>query len=498
MTRGKRPVGLDLVLPFELTEHSLSTKHQLLCRFLEHLISSGRLQSGEALPSTRTLAQRWGVSRGTLETVFDQLREEGFIIRKRGAGSVVCATLPDNLIAAARTKELQVELDTHRSSDSPAPITYLQPYVPFIARLADPGLLEEKNVKSLCTPSAKDLATAVSASSLGGDENLRKSICDHIQIYRGIDCSPQDIVITHGIRHCLDLISRVLGKEAVVAMEDPGYYWARRIFNCSGNTIIDIPVDDAGLIVEALSPASPVQAIYVTPSHQAPLGVCMSMARRKALLASATAANAIIIEDDYDSEFRHDGAPLSAMQGLVPGAPVVYLGTFSKTMFPGLRIGFVVVPRDLAPAFAAMRAQSYASGRAAEQLALAEFLRSGQFALHVRRMRRLYRQRRDALAVALEKHLGSVATVHGASAGMHLSLRLRDQELDDVAISAQALAQGVVVNALSRHDTHGGPGWKGLMLGYAQVPAAEMDDLVRRLAVVVHLAAYNRRYRAAK
>jgi GntR family transcriptional regulator/MocR family aminotransferase len=198
----------------------------------------------------------------------------------------------------------------------------------------------------------------------------------------------------------------------------------------------------------------------------------------------------LIIEDDYDSEFRHDGAPLSSMQGLAPDAPVVYLGTFSKTMFPSLRIGFVVVPPSLAEAFAQMRAQSSARGRVAEQLALAEFLRSGQFALHLRRMRRLYRQRRDALVAALELHLGSVATVHGGSAGMHLALRFNDAGMDDVAISARALEHGIVVNALSRQDTQGDSGWKGLMLGYAQVPAEQMEGLVKQLAAIVHLAAY--------
>ena len=150
----------------------------------------------------------------------------------------------------------------------------------------------------------------------------------------------------------------------------------------------------------------------------------------------------------------------------------------------------MVVPAALEAAFAMMRAQSHASGRVAEQLALAEFLRSGQFALHVRRMRRLYRQRRDALVVSLERHMGAVATVHGGSAGMHLALRFRDEAMDDLAVTAQALEHGIVVNALSRHDTQGTSGWRGLMLGYAQVPAERMDDLVKRLAAVVHMAAF--------
>jgi GntR family transcriptional regulator/MocR family aminotransferase len=172
------------------------------------------------------------------------------------------------------------------------------------------------------------------------------------------------------------------------------------------------------------------------------------------------------------------------MQGLVPDAPVLYCGTFSKTMFPALRIGFLVVPAGLAPALAVMRAQSSAAGRVAEQLALAEFLRSGEFALHLRRMRRLYRQRRDALVDALDRHLGGATVVEGASAGMHLALRLHDGSVPDVEIVRRARAQGIVVNALSTHALPGTSSCNGLLLGYAQVPAERIDDLVRRLAEV--------------
>jgi GntR family transcriptional regulator/MocR family aminotransferase len=325
-----------------------------------------------------------------------------------------------------------------------------------------------------------------------GEPALREAIADHLRAARGVVCDPHQVFITDGAQSSLDMCMRALADAGdTIWLENPGYGGALAAARGAGLAIAGIDVDDDGIAPTADDwLLRPPRLIYTTPSHQYPVGSVLSLRRRLALIEAARAAGALIIEDDYDSEFRHDGAPLSAMQGLAPDAPVVYLGTFSKTMFPGLRTGFVVVPADLAPAFAVMRAQSYASGRAAEQLALAEFLRSGQFALHVRRMRRLYRQRRDALVAALEQHLGSVATVHGASAGMHLSLRFGDQRLDDAAISAQALAHGVTVNALSRHDTHGDSGWKGLMLGYAQVPAEQVDDLVQRLAAVVHLAAY--------
>ena len=193
--------------------------------------------------------------------------------------------------------------------------------------------------------------------------------------------------------------------------------------------------------------------IYTTPSHQYPTGSVLTLARRLELIDRARAAGALIIEDDYASEFRHDGPPLPAMQGLEPDAPVVYLGTFSKTMFPAPRIGFLVVPRALSGPLAALTARSAPAGRTNEQLALAQFLRDGQFALHLRRMRRLYRQRRDALAKALQAQLGDVGKVHGGSAGMHLAFQFNDARLDDRALSRAALAAGIVAPALGEHAT---------------------------------------------
>ena len=226
--------------------------------------------------------------------------------------------------------------------------------------------------------------------------------------------------------------------------------------------------------------------IYVTPSHQYPTGSVMSLTRRLALIEHARAANALIIEDDYDSEFRHDGPPLACMQGLAPDAPVVYLGTFSKTMFPALRIGFMVVPIALVEPLEAMLARTAPRGRAADQLALAEFLQSGQFSVHLRRMRRLYRQRRDALVLALNERLGDVADVYGGSAGMHLALRLRHACADDVQMSRELMAQGIIAPALSELaiGKRVQP-WRGFLLGYAQVPAEDMPELVNRLDAVV-------------
>ncbi|MFP5393676.1 MAG: PLP-dependent aminotransferase family protein, partial [Gammaproteobacteria bacterium] len=292
----------------------------------------------------------------------------------------------------------------------------------------------------------------------------------------------------------LDVCARACAEQGdTVWIENPGYGGALAAFRGAGLAVQGIEVDGDGMAPAARDwTRRRPKVIYATPSHQYPLGVVLTLARRMALIDGARSCGALIIEDDYDSEFRHEGPPLPAMQGLAVDAPVLYCGTFSKTMFPGLRIGYVVVPPALAQPFAAMRAHASAAGRVAEQLALADFLRNGEFALHLRRMRRLYRQRRDALVEALDRHLGRIASVHGASAGMHLSLRLLDPRVSDGAIARQARAQGIVVNPISAHaiGADARSTWNGLMLGYAQVPAERMDELVKRLAALVYLEAY--------
>jgi GntR family transcriptional regulator/MocR family aminotransferase len=329
-----------------------------------------------------------------------------------------------------------------------------------------------------------------------GERVLREAIAGYLRASRSVVCNADQVFITGGTQDSLDLCARACADEGDMAwMENPGYGGALAAFRGAGLAIEGIDVDENGL-----APAPHdwrlrrPKLIYTTPSHQYPVGVVMPLARRIALIDGARAHGALIIEDDYDSEFRHDGPPLAAMQGLAPDAPVLYCGTFSKTMFPALRIGFLVAPLGLAPELAAMRAQSAAAGRVAEQLALADFLASGQFALHLRRMRRLYRQRCDALVSALDRHLGQIAEVHGASAGMHLSLRFRDDAVRDVAIVERARRHGIVVNALSTHATGRGTAWNGLMLGYAQVPADRIEELVKQLAVVIHLGAYETRH----
>jgi GntR family transcriptional regulator/MocR family aminotransferase len=465
-------------------------RQRLLHECLRAAIRNGTLAAGTRLAASRVLAEELGMARNTVLYAYEQLASEGYVVTDR-RGTVVAAVAPDRK-PAGKLADGQAGLSQRARAlrSLPGPADMMGAFVPGVPALDHFPLtlwrrLVERALRGMSV-------VQLNYGDPAGEPALREAIADHLRASRGVVCEAAQVFITDGTQSSLTVCVQAFADQGdTIWIENPGYGGALAAARAGGLNVTGIDVDDDGI---APRPDDwllrPPRLIYTTPSHQYPIGSVLSLRRRLALIEAARAAGALIIEDDYDSEFRHDGAPLSAMQGLAADAPVVYLGTFSKTMFPSLRIGFVVVPPALAEPFALMRAQSSARGRVAEQLALAEFLRSGQFALHLRRMRRLYRQRRDALVAALDRHLGSVAKVHGGSAGMHLALRFDDPAIDDVAVAAQALEHGIVVNALSRQDTQAESGWKGLMLGYAQVPAERMEGLVKQLAAIVHLAAY--------
>jgi len=473
-------------------------RQRLLHECLRAAIRDGTLAAGTRLVASRALAQELGVARNSVLYAYEQLASEGYVVGDR-RGTVVAEVAADaprrkrrGASAAANGAGQHAQL-SQRARDLrplPGPANMMGAFVPGVPALDRfPMALWRRMLER----ALRSLTVAqLNYADPAGEPALRAAIAGHLRASRGVVCEAEQVFITDGTQSSLDICVRALADEGdTIWMESPGYGGALAASRAAGLNIAAIEVDEDGIAPGADDwLLQPPRLIYTTPSHQYPTGGLLSLRRRLALIESARAAGALIIEDDYDSEFRHDGPPLPAMQGLAADAPVVYLGTFSKTMFPSLRIGFLVVPPALAEPMAQMRAQSSPRGRVAEQLALAEFVHSGQFALHLRRMRRLYRQRRDALVTALERHMGSVAGVYGGSAGMHLALRFHGRRLDDAAISAQAREQGIVAHALSSHAVQGDAGWSGLMLGYAQIDAEEVDGLVRRLAALVHLAAY--------
>jgi GntR family transcriptional regulator / MocR family aminotransferase len=487
--------------------HRSWPRQRLLHECLRQAIRDGTLAPGTRLVATRALAAELGVARNTVLYAYEQLASEGFVVPDR-RGTVVARfsteAAPEPAPEGGRERRGRAPaaqpglarraLDLRPVSNGASEGEAFVPGVPDLH--AFPLALWRR----LLDRAWRNLDPArLNYGNPAGEWPLRMAIADYLRASRGVICTPDQVFVTDGSQSTLDLCARACADEGdTVWHEHPGYGGALAAFRHAGLAVEGIPVDEEGMAPAAQDwKARKPRLIYTTPSHQYPVGTVLTLARRLALIDGARRAGALIIEDDYDSEFRHDGPPLAAMQGLAPDAPVLYCGTFSKTMFPGLRIGYLVVPPGLAPQMALLRAQSAAAGRAAEQLALAEFITSGQFLLHLRRMRRLYRERRDALVAALARHLGRIATVHGASAGMHLSVRLPDW-LPDEAIRLRVREEGIVVNALSTHAVQGGTAWNGLMLGYAQVPAEAMEGLVKRLAAVIHLAAYEAERRRPK
>jgi GntR family transcriptional regulator/MocR family aminotransferase len=470
-------------------------RQRVLHECLRDAVRTGRLAPGTRLASSRALAAELGVARNTVLYAYDQLATEGYV-RPDRRGTVV-ATMRVAPQAASAPAAVAGAASLARRAQR------LRPAAPdaSFARAFAPGVpaLDEFPLtlwRRLLDRAWRGMpAAALNYGDPAGAPELRQAIADRLRAARGADCDASQVFITSGTQHSLDLCAHAFADAGDTAwIEHPGYGGALAAFRAARLKVIGIATDDGGINPQAADwRRQRPRLVYTTPSHQYPTGSVLGLQRRIALIEHARAAGALIIEDDYDSEFRHDGPPLSAMQGLAPDAPVLYLGTFSKTMFPALRIGFMVVPAVLAPPLRALLSASAPQGRAAEQRALAEFLQGGHFARHLRRMRRLYRQRRDALVTALDKHLGTIATVHGGSAGMHLALQLNDPALDDAAIAARALGQGIMVHALGSHATGArAHGWNGFVLGYAQVPAADMDALVRALAAQVRRSAGSR------
>jgi GntR family transcriptional regulator/MocR family aminotransferase len=457
---------------------------RLLHECLRAAIRDGTLAAGARMPSSRVLAAELGVARNSALYAYEQLATEGFVLPDR-RGTVVArlkGTAHAGGGAAVRHSLSRRALEVRTE---PA-MTLAAGFAPGVPALDEfPIVLWRR----LLERAWRQLPPAqLNYGDPAGMPQLRAAIADHLRAARGAQCHAGQVIITDGTQASLDLIARAFADVGdKVWIESPGYGGALGAFRAAQLRPVGIALDAQGICPAAADwERHRPKLIYVTPSHQYPTGTVLSPERRMDLIDGARRVGALIVEDDYDSEFRHDGPPLSAMQGLAPDAPVLYLGTFSKTMFPALRIGFMVVPDSLAEPMQALLTRTTVRGRSAEQLALAEFLNSGQFARHLRRMRRLYRERRDALVTALEAHCADIGIVHGGSAGMHLALRLHDERLDDRAIAVRALEQGVVVQSISAQVI--GPRaarWSGFLLGYAQVPAERIDGLVRKLAAVV-------------
>lgn len=436
MSRGKAATAVDLPRPDSLD----AAKQQGAYEALRGAILNRQLPAGSRLPSTRSLAERWLVSRGTLEAAFERLHSEGYVQRVAGSGTRVCAVIPEQFIAAPAPRET-----LRREVVADLPDAGVQSHVPFVARRPDASLFDLKTWARCVSRGLLSAGPGVlEAAHPAGLPALREQIADYLRSYRGMPCEADEIIVTTGIRHALDLIARTLLKPGDTAcVEDPGYKPARRLFSLAGAHVQAILVTAEGLDTAQLPDAA--RLAYVTPAHQAPLGMTLSVSRRLALLDWAARADAWVVEDDYDSEYNYNSAPLAALKSLDSGDRVIYCGSFNKNLFPGLRVGFMVVPKALRPALLRTLQTTGHSVGATDQLGLVEFLGSGAFVRHLRASRQAYQARRDALLACLPEG----CAVSGQQAGLHFVLWL-PAGVEEGDFCTRAAAVGLTLQALGK------------------------------------------------
>jgi GntR family transcriptional regulator/MocR family aminotransferase len=453
---------------------------------LRGAIHGGALPSGGRLPASRALAEHLGVARASVVAAYEQLLAEGYAVGRQGAGTFVAGDLSgvvDKVEAPAPVSEAAAAPDRARAFEALAwPTDDRQPR-PFTGGRT----LMDAQATAAWLKSARRSLRTLDASHFGygdprGDAGLRAQIRDYLRAARGVVCDADQVLITAGTQHALDLACRVLlatGEQ--VWLEDPGYGPTYRTLEAMGARIASVPVDRTGIIVSrgrALAPDA--RLAVVTPSHQYPLGVTLGMGRRLELLAWAREAGAWIVEDDYTSEFRYSGPPLTALHGLDGGERVIYVGTLNKTLFPGLRLGFLVAPKALAGALAAVRQLTDRQPSSVTQAIVDDFMASGAFASHIRRRRLAYRAQRDALAEALTAQLGDRLDVDIPDQGLHLIAHLTDGS-GDIDLETAAAARGIAVRAISRLYHRAAPR-QGLLLGFSGFQPERMRGAVEQLA----------------
>lgn len=483
-----KSVVADLLL-LRLDDLPDGPMNQRLYSALREAILEGRVAAGTRLPASRDLAAELSIARNTVVYVYSQLQAEGYIRGQQGSGTFVTDTLPDTYLASGRRIRQTV-------SESSGPILSARgteivsgvsasphQWGAFMPGLPDVTEFPHKKFARIVSNVWRNPAPELLSYSYGGGLlALRKTLAHHLAVTRSVDCDPEQILITEGSHQSIDLATRLLGTPGDVAwIENPGYWGARSVLSVNGIRIEPQPVDEDGMCLPA-DVQTPPRFILVTPSHQYPLGAVMSMARRRQLLALARRYSSWIIEDDYDSEFRFTGRPIPSLQGLEPDAPVIYLGTFSKTMFPGLRLGYVVLPRALTKAFQAAHAELYREGHLMTHAAVAAFMAEGHYASHVRRMRVLYGRRRAMLVNIIERRLGHEwLHRYSSDAGLHLVLNLPTSMSDQQVVQA-IHERGVLTRPLSRYYGGDSSPRQGLLLGYACVPE---QHIARKFEVVL-------------
>jgi GntR family transcriptional regulator / MocR family aminotransferase len=476
--------------------------HRQLYEALRRAMLGGKIGSGERLPSSRDLAQDLQLSRNTVVAALSQLSVEGYLQSRVGSGTYVADSVPRiSPGSAAQMRRPSAALGDHAHSQAGAGLSArgqalssqfcateleVQPFTPGIADFSAFPLalwqrLQNKHWR-MTYPDMLDYASS------GGYAPLRRAIADYLRVFRSVRLDAEQVIVTTGTQQSLELCARLLADHGdTVWLEDPAYWGAAKSFLAAGLALQPVDVDTEGICPSAAHAAKPPRLIYLTPSHQYPTGAVMSLSRRQQLLSTARVHKAWVLEDDYDSEFRFSGPPISSLEGLDGDGRVLYMGTFSKVLYPGIKLGYLVVPKPLAAAFKQAHYDLNRPGQMPLQAALAEFIDMGHFSSTLRRARQSYGERRQCLLAALQPVLAAPSTegpfISGAEQGLHLCLRL-PVSTDDRALAQRLAHQGLTVRPLSayclaRQDL------KGLVIGYGYAPLSAIERYGPALADAV-------------
>lgn len=450
---------------------------------LRQAVLQGRLHTNDRIPSSRDLVKQLGVSRTTVVTAIDLLISEGYLQTLHGRGTFVCSEIPDEVLlpegvnrlptpskpgASNHLSEFGLAAEAFDSSQwhTGAP----EPFCPGEPALDEfPIEVWSKIVRRVWkTVSTKDLSYGEPA----GHGPLRAQIANYLGVHRGVNCDESQIMMVNGTQQAVDIVARIaLNSGEQVLFENPGYVSARNAFEKRGAEIVPMPVDEDGALVREATRMFPnARLAYVTPSHQFPMGVTLPIERRLELIKWAEENNALILEDDYDSEYRYSGRPLPCLQGLDRSAQTIYVGSFSKVVFPALGLGYAIVPKPMMHAFENALKLTSRPGSKIDQIVLSEFIREGHFVRHLRRMRRTHADRREAFVQAFEKHLADKLTMVGAAAGLHCTTLLRSKSNCDTAVVKRLAEVGIIARPLSSYftdTTMSSQRKNGLVFGFA-------------------------------
>jgi GntR family transcriptional regulator / MocR family aminotransferase len=458
---------------------------------IREAVLSHALPAGLQLPSSRDLARELKMSRNTVTFAYEQLVAEGFLETRTGAGTFVADTAPHEIpevsVKAANANPAgSLGLSRRGAQLVEHAGAYRFQWGAFMPGVPDITLFPVKTWSRLQNKywrrARSDLLTYGQGA---GYLPLREAIAEYLGVVRSVNCSADQVLITTGIHQSIDLATKMLAESGDRAwVEDPCYWGTRSVLHSLNLQPVPVPVDAEGIDLRSGDWQNPPRFIFVTPSHQYPLGPVMSLSRRRVLLEYAAVHNAWIMEDDYDSEFRYNSRPLASLQGMDTHDRVLYLGSFSKTLFPGLRVGFLVVPQALATPFATGLSELYRGGQVFTQAVLADFMAEGHFASHIRRMRVLYEERLRLLQGAITRNFGDALPMSGGDAGLHLTLGLPD-DCDDAVVSRHAQSAGIIARPLSRYYMDSKTARKGLILGYACVPNEAVAPTFDRLANII-------------